>query len=349
MAREKHFTAEIQNRKWRLQHRERARLRPAPYSSLARPAVVADGWRVTEEPAPRRDRRVALLLWLLPLWLILSSLGGLWLYLRKEAAGEEQARFVTGISGQGLADDVGKLLGFVGERHTGSAAGARGLDRAAAMIEGSLGPANAGYQVERLRGPRVADRSWPLLVASVRGKKDDLPPLWVVAGYDARPGSPGAEANASGVASLLAVAHALAADLPARPIRFAFLPHAYDPEGPLAGTIERLRPKVGEAVALLVVEATGAGKTLLVSSRDADNRALSLIDGLGEVVGAEAICLEDDFDLSSVLFEAGLPAVRVATRPVVTADETDAAAPDPAAHAAATTALADLIRRLSDS
>ncbi len=311
---------------------------------------MADGWRVTEEPAPRRDRRVALLLWLLPLWLVVSSLGGLWLYLRKQAAAEEeQIRFASGISGEGLADDLGKLLGFVGERHTGNDTGGQGLDRAAAMIEGSLGPGNAGYRVERLRGPRVADRTWPLLIVTVRGKDDDLPPLWLVAGYDARPGSPGAEANASGVASLLAAAHALAADLPARPIRFAFLPHAYDPEGPLTETFALLRQQAVEATALLVVEATGAGSTLVLSSRDAENRALALVDGLGEVVGAEAICLEEDFDLSSVLFEAGLPAVRVATRPVVRDDEADAAAPDPATHAAATTALVDLIRRLSDS
>ena len=84
-------------------------------SSLARPVSVADGWRVTEEPAPRRDRRVVLLLWLLPLWLVISSLGGMWLYLRKQAAAEEeeQARFTTGISAAGLQDDVGKFLGFV--------------------------------------------------------------------------------------------------------------------------------------------------------------------------------------------------------------------------------------------
>ena len=100
---------------------------------------------------------------------------------------------------------------------------------------------------------------------------------------------------------------------------------------------------------LLVVESTGAGKSLLISSRDAENPALAQAGGLGEVVGAEAICLEDDFDLSSALFEVGLPAVRVATRPVVKADEADDRAPDPALHAAATTALVDLIRRLSDS
>ena len=321
------------------------------FSSLARFAVVADGWRVTEESAPRRDRRVVLLLWMLPLWLVISSLGGMWLYLRKQAAAEddERVRFTTGVSEAGLQDDVGKLLGFVGERHSASSAGAQGLSRAAAMIEGSLGPGNAGYRVERVGGPSLPGGRWPILIAQVKGKEEDLPPLWVVAAYDARPGSAGAEANATGVASVLAAAHAMAAELPRRTIRFAFLPHAYETEGPLLDAFGILKSEVGKASSMLVVESTGAGKSLLVSSRDAENPALAQARGLGEVVGAEAICLEEDFDLSSTLFELGLPAVRVATRPVVKADEADDKAPDPAVHAAATTALVDLIRRLSDS
>ncbi len=320
-------------------------------SGLARPGSVADGWRVTEEPTTRRDRRVVVLLWLLPLWLVVSSLGGLWLYLRKQesAKEDEQVRFTTGVSEAGLRDDVGKFLGFVGERHSASAEGVQGLKRAAAMIEGSLGPGNAGYLVERVAGPSLPAGRWPLLVVKVKGSDEDLPPLWVLAGYDARPGSPGAEANATGVASVLAAAHAMASELPRRPVRFAFLPHAYETEGPLLEALGILKQRVGEASSLLVVESTGAGKSLLISSRDAENPALAQAGGLGEVVGAEAICLEDDFDLSSVLFEVGLPAVRVATRPVVKGDEADDRAPDPALHAAATTALVDLIRRLSDS
>lgn len=306
---------------------------------------------MTEESVPRRDRRIVLLLWLLPLWLVVSSVGGLWLYLRKQADEEEngQMRIATGIHEAGLGDDLGKLLGFVGERHTASPAGVQGLGRAAAMIEGSLGPGNAGYRVERVAGPSTPAGRWPLLVVSVKGKDEDLPPLWVVAAYDARPGSPGAEANASGVASVLAAAHAMASELPPRSIRFAFLPHAYDPDGPMQEAFGILAKRVGKASSLLVVEATGAGESLIVSSRDAENRALVAVEGLGKAVGAEAICLEDDFDLSSALFERGLPAVRVATRPVVQADEKDDVAPDPAVHAAATTALVDLIRRLSDS
>jgi hypothetical protein len=71
------------------------------------------------------------------------------------------------------------------------------------------------------------------------------------------------------------------------------------------------------------------------------------IDSQTKVVGAEAICLEDDQDLSAALFETGSPAIRIATRSVVRADEPDADLPDPAAHARATADLAALVRSLA--
>jgi hypothetical protein len=303
---------------------------------------------VTEEPAPRRDRRIALLLWLLPLWLVASGGFGIWYYFRKQAADAqvEQIRFATEVNPVDLKGDVDKFLGFVGERHPGAP---QGLNRAAAMIEGSLGPSNAGYKVERLRAPETPAGRWPVLIATLRGSEAEFPPVWVLAGYDARPGSLGAEANASGTASVMAAAHALAGAKPKRSVVFAFLPHAYAPESPLAETFDILSKRIGEASELLVVEATGASDKLVISSRDAENRALRLVDGLGEVAGAESICMEEDFDLSSVLFEMGLPAVRVSTRSAVRIDETDDSAPDPAKHAAATKALVALIGKLSDS
>ncbi len=303
---------------------------------------------MTEDSAPRRDRRVFLLLWLLPLWLLLSSGIGLWLYFKKQAAAaeEEQVRFASNLSEASLRDDMEKLVGFAGERHPASPAGVQGLNRAAAMIAGSLGPGNAGYAVTRLRGPL----EWPVILAPLRGSEPGLPPLWVLAAYDSRPGSPGAEANASGTASVIAAAHALAAASPRRGIVFAFLPHGCAPDSPVAGTAAILKDRIGGDISeLLLVEATGSAPELLLSSRDADSRALRQAGGLGSVAGAEAICLEDDFDLAALLFESGLPAVRVATRPVVRAEEADAALPDPAVHAAATGHLIALIRRLSDS
>ncbi len=301
-----------------------------------------------EEPAPRRDRRIAMLLWMLPLWLLLSGGVGIWLHFHKEkkAAEEQQPRFATAISADGLASDVGKFLKVIGERNPGHP---EGLDSAAAMIEGSLGPGNAGYKIERVRGPEIDGKRWPIVIVTLRGSQEKLPPLWVVAGYDARRGSTGAEANASGTTSVLAAASALASATPPRTVSFAFLPHAYDLDSPQAETFAAFRQRVDKASEMLVVESTGAGEKLLLSSRDATNRALHLPGNLGEVVGAETICLEDDFDLSAALFETALPAVRVATRPVVKLDEADETAPDPAKHAAATKALVSLIEKLSDS
>jgi len=304
---------------------------------------------VTEDSPPTRQRSIALLLWLVPLGLVFTSGVGLWLHFKGKAAAEqvEQARFTTAIHADLLRDDMGKMLNFVGERHASSPTGIQGLNRAAAMIEGSLGPANAGYKIEGISGPEVRENRWPILIATLRGSNDKSAPLWIVAPYDSRPGSPGAEANASGIVSVMAAAHALANSSPKRTIHFAFVPHAYDAEAPVMEVQGQLAQRVGKASTVLAVEAMGGAGKLMISSLDGGNAALQQVSGLGEVVGAEAICLEDDFDLSATLFELELPAVRVATRPVVKAEEADNTAPDPAVHAAATRALVTLIERLS--
>lgn len=305
-----------------------------------------------EKPASRRDRRVVLLLWLLPLWLLVSSMVGIWLHLRNRERSEEAGvlRLASGVSAEDLADDVAKLMGFVGERHGDDAVGARGLDRAAAMIEGALGPSNAGYRVERLAGPSMPAGRWPILIAKVRGKDEDAPPLWVVAGYDSRPGKTGAEANASGVASVMAAARAMAADLPERTVLFAFVPHVLRTDEVRMAGLRLLADRAKGAGVVLVVEATGAAGELLASSRDAGSEVAAKLDGLAAVAGAEAICLEEDErDLSVVLFELGLPAWRISTRSLVEEGEPDDRAPEPALHAAATTRLVEILRRLSDS
>jgi hypothetical protein len=304
---------------------------------------------VTEESPPTLQRRIALLLWLVPLGLVFTSGLGLWMYFKGKTAADqvEQARFTTAIKADLLHDDMGKMLGFVGERHVSNPAGVQGLNRAAAMIEGSLGPSNAGYKVESISGPEVGENRWPILIATLRGSDAKAAPLWLVAPYDSRPGSTGAEANASGVVSVMAAAHALANTSPKRAVHFAFVPHAYDAEAPVMEAQSQLAQRIGKASAVLVVESMGAAEKLMVSSRDTGNVALKQVSELGEVVGAEAICLEDDFDLSATLFELELPAARVSTRRVVKMDEADDAAPKPEVHAAATRSLVTLIERLS--
>jgi hypothetical protein len=294
----------------------------------------------------KRPRPVAWLLILLPLWLLASGAGAVWYFLhaekRQELRGEQ--RFARAVSEELMADDLRKLVELIGERHTSSESAARNLTRAASMIEGLLGPGNTGYKVGRKRGPG----EWPLLHVTLAGDKPSAPAVWVVASYDSRPGSPGAEANATGLAATLAAAQALAGTAFPASIHFVLIPHANDPDSPVLETATRLRDFIresGEPRALLCVEAMGADRQLWLSSRDTAAAPLALAHELGVIRGAEDVCLSDDADLASVLFEMGLPAVRVATRAQIAPDEADGTLPDVSVVAAATGRLIELIRR----
>ena len=70
--------------------------------------------------------------------------------------------------------------------------------------------------------------------------------------------------------------------------------------------------------------------------------------GLGAVYHAEVVCLGDDTDLASTFFEVGLPAVRVATRPLMGTNEADDRLPFVPTLASATGRLIELIRRCSE-
>ncbi len=280
----------------------------------------------------------------LPLWLLASGGGALWYYfhLEKKEARVEQERFAQAVSIPLLADDLRKIIEVIGERNA-SSAGA-GLSRMAAMIEGLLGPTNTGYAIRKTRGPS----EWPILQTTLTGSKTSAASIWVVTSYDSRAGSKGAEANASGLSATLAAAQALARDKPTHSVHFVFLPHANDSESPVIETAAKfleLTKTTGPPKAVLCVEAMGAGENLWLSSRETSAQPLSLIAGLGAVYGAEVICLGDDTDLASVLFEMNLPAVRVATRAQVTAADEDEKIPFAPTVAASTGRLIELIRR----
>ena len=294
----------------------------------------------------RRPRWASVLLVLLPVWLVASGGGALWYYfhLERKDALVEQERFATAVRIPMLEDDLRKIVEIIGERNGSSETAAANLSRMAAMIEGLLGPSNTGYKVGKTKGP--AD--WPILEVSISGKEKDASPVWVLTSYDSRQGSKGVEANATGLAATLAAAQALASDKPDRPIHFVFLPHANDSEGPIIETASAFRETAklaGKPRALLCVESMGAGESLWLSSRDLSASPLELVSGLGKVVGAEVICLGEDLDLASLLFEMNLPAVRVATRPLVTSDEADEKLPFAPTLAASTGRLIELIRR----
>jgi hypothetical protein len=295
---------------------------------------------------PKRSRWVTVLLVLLPLWLVGSGIGALWYYFHREKkqALVEQERFAQAVSAPLMEDDLRKLVEVIGERNASSEMAAANLSRTASMIEGLLGPSNTGYTVRKHKGPA----EWQTLQVTLAGKEAEAPAVWVLASYDSRAGSRGAEANATGLAATLAAAQALAHYKPNSPVHFVFLPHSNDAESPVVETAAKFAelPK-SRAKAILCVEAMGAGEPLWLSSRDVSAAPLNLVSGLGAVYGADVVCLGDDTDLASMLFEMNLPAVRVSTRPLVTAQEPDERLPFAPTVAGSTGRLIELIRRCS--
>lgn len=301
---------------------------------------------MSEKKEGKPNRKVVLALMILPVWLFGSTLVGLWIWTQRHDEIPEPEKFVTEIGSEALAKELSKVLERVGPKHTQSDVGRTGLRRMAAYIEGTLGPDNAGYRIERVLGPVEGEDAWPIILATLPGGDED--PLWVVAAYDQEPSGGGVEANATGVVSVMAAAQALGRETPDRPVVFAFLPHGYDAESPWQPMLELLKRRADAMDRLLVVEGMGgATPKLLASSRSAEALRHSAIDQQTEVLGGEAICLVDDTDLSSLLFEAGFPAVRISTRPVVRAGDGDRKMPLPGDHALSTQRLADLIRSLA--
>lgn len=291
----------------------------------------------------KKFRLVPWLLVILPVWVIVSAGFGLFKYFsdEKAAAIEEAQRFAKSVSAESMADDLNKIIHVIGERHSGKP---DKLSATSSMIRGVLGPSNTGYEVKAVTGPIA----FPLLHITIPSKKADAAPLWVLTSYDSPPGSRGAERNATGLASTLATAQALAGEKPARPIHFLFLPHANDPDSPVAETALIASKLIGSAPkAILCIEAMGDAETLILSSRDTTALPAVEFADLGEILGAEVICLGEDTDLASILFEMGLPAVRVATRSMLLPDEEDDKLPFAPTLAASAGRLIELVRRLA--
>ena len=297
----------------------------------------------------RRPRWASLLLVLLPLWLVVSGAGALWYYFHREKkqALVEEERFAQTVSASLMEDDLRKIVEMIGERNASSETAAANLSRMTSMIDGLLGPSNTGYPIKKTKGPA----KWPLLQVTLAGKNPDSTPVWVLTSYDSRQGSKGAEANATGLAATIAAAQALARDKPNHPVHFVFLPHSNDVESPVLDTAAKfleLSKQAGKPHAVLCVEAMGAGDKLWLTSRDVTASPLERVAGLGSVYGAEVVCLGDDTDLASMLFEMDLPAVRVATRALVTAEEKDDRLPFAPTVAASAGRLIELIRRCAE-
>jgi len=304
----------------------------------------------SQEPTTRGIPWMRFLLVLLPLWLVASGVFALWKYFEneKKQALEIGERFARAISVEPLEDDLKKIVEVIGERNPSSAEAATNLSRMASMIEGQLGPSNTGYEILKDAGPS----EWALLYATLPALKPDAPFVWIITSYDSPIGSNGGEANASGLAATLAAAQEMADSRQPSNLVFTFIPHVNDAESPVLECATKLLQKIrnqGPVTAILYVESMGAGEDLWLSSRDTSATPLDHVENLGSVMGAEVICLGEDTDYASTLFEMGLPAVRVSTRPLVTRTEEDNQTPSAITVAASAGKLVELIRRSAAS
>lgn len=220
-----------------------------------------------------------LLLVALPLGLVISSGIGLWLFLKheKKLKAVEQARFTQGVSVKSVADDLNKIVNVIGERNAESEKARANLSRMAAMIEGSLGPGNTGYEVKKISV--MGNSEWPILLVGLKGSDLEKQAIWVITSYDSPQNSRGAESNASGVVSVAAAAAAMSQDILRSRVNFVFVPHGSNAESnpnsflvrDTGAELDQLT-KVGHtAPHIFVVEAMGAGRGLFMSSRGGDN------------------------------------------------------------------------------
>ncbi len=293
----------------------------------------------------KKSRLVPWLLVILPVWLIASGVFAMVKYFDKEKSDQIEAvnRLSKNVSIPSISDDLEKIISRLGERNTGKP---EQLSSIASMITGTLGPSNTGYTVSEIPGPA----KFPLLQVTIPSKKSSASPIWILTSYDSPAGSPGAEQNATGLVSTLAAAQSLANSTPSHPIHFLFIPHANESDGPVLETAKiavKLIQSQPKAHSILCVETMGAEESLILSSRDTTALPIVEFKDLGKILGAEVICLNDDFDLASTLFEMKLPAIRVSTRPMLLPDEADDQIPNAETLAASTGRLIELIRRLS--
>jgi hypothetical protein len=293
----------------------------------------------------RKSRIIPWLLVILPVWLIASGVFAIVKYFKDQDTKQAQTeqRFAKSVSSESIADDLKKIISLIGERNTSKP---EQLAAIASMIQGILGPSNTGYQVYNIKSPT----DFPIIKVSISSSNESAGPIWILTSYDSPDQSRGAEKNATGLAATLATAQSLADFVPAQPIHFLFLPHVNEDDAPIsktAITVSKLIEAEAEPRAVFCIEAMGDAETLIFSSRD--TTALPAVDfeDLGKILGAEVVCLGDNFDLSSILFEVNLPAIRISTRPTLLLNESDDKIPFAPTVAASTGRLIELIRRLS--
>lgn len=263
----------------------------------------------------KRSRWVVVLLWLVPVWLLVSAGGGIWMYFQaqKAKARKESAKFSHQVSAAAMAADMRKLKTMIGPRDP-AIDGGIGLTRAAAWIEGTLGPSNTGYDVKKSAGPD----QWPILDASIHGTDEKAPALWVVVGYDSATGQDEPSADAALLAEIAAAASIAGSQFPGA-VHFVFIPHGHGPTKLTPETRDKLMAMIrqeGPALAVLCLWDFSNGQFVNISTRDATNPALAVVPSAFGTVSPAT----DGTPLTDALFAAGLPAVRVSASRAEEAD-----------------------------
>lgn len=170
----------------------------------------------------------------LPAGLIITGIIAMFVYFRIDKTREQiEARVLVSkaLNEADLRSQVRTLATSIGPRHTDAP---ETLSSARKYIQSTLGPANLGYRVSREEFVKNG-QTWHHLVIDLPGKDtkrwDEI--VVVAANYDTAPGSPGADASASGVAALMSLAQSFAGASLDRTLRFVVTVHDAPP---FAGT-----------------------------------------------------------------------------------------------------------------
>ncbi len=164
---------------------------------------------------------------------------------------------------QRIQDDVHLLSAAIGERNERSERTRENLARTASLIEERF--QCAGLPVKRR--PTVADGP-SNVEAVILGSEKPEESVVVGAHYDTAPGSPGADDNATGVAALLALAHALPRAPLARTVRLvAFVdeepPHTRKPSMGSVRYLDALLREGPRVTAMISLEMLGVYRSEL--------------------------------------------------------------------------------------
>lgn len=179
---------------------------------------------------------------LLPLWLVVSGGVGLFLHFhnQEQDAFEQQRVFRREAQLSSLADDWRKLEQVIGARSIHLPGEREGLRRAAAMIEGSLGPTNMGYAVKTYAGPEFQRDSWPILTVSTRDQAQAAP-IWLIFAYDTASSATAVAESSASLALSLALAQSLVGEDFVHPVRLMWVPHGRADEPLRDAMVNQLR------------------------------------------------------------------------------------------------------------